>query len=59
MKVKGDSKTVSRLPACQLVLRRPAPEGVTLGRLKYVDLTDDLRWAGLATEADMLILVIT
>ena len=42
VKVKGDSKIVSRLPACQLVLCRPASEGVTLGSLKYVRLTDDL-----------------
>ena len=47
VKVKGDSKIVSRLPACQLVLCRPASEGVTLGSLKYVHLTDDLGWAGL------------
>ena len=51
MKVKGDSKIVSRLPACQLVLCRPASEGVTLGSLKYVHLTDDLGWAGLGTVA--------
>ena len=63
MKVKGDSKIVSRLPACQLVLCRPASEGVTLGSLKYVHLTDDLGWAGLGwalkLHTDTMILVIT